>query len=343
MNHHIRNDWKLQEIDFIYHQPLLKLVNQASSFHQRYQKVGEVQICTLLSIKTGNCPEDCAYCPQSSRYHTGIKIEKMMDIENILAAAKQAKEQGSTRFCMGAAWRNARKGKDFKVLLRAISEIRHMGLEVCCTLGMLTDKQAQELKKAGLYAYNHNLDSSEEFYKKIITTRSYQDRLNTLKKVRDNGISVCCGGIIGMGETHQDRIKLLYTLATLEQHPESVPINALIPVKGTPLEKCPKVSIWDMIRMIATTRTIMPKAMVRLSAGRVQMTPEEQALCFMAGANSIFSGEKLLTTTNNPINQDKELFEILGIKPLIAYSKQSEEYHQESSSYSNVFLDNHHL
>ena len=314
-----RHNWTNEEISEIYNTPLLELIYRAATVHRKYHETGEVQVCTLLSIKTGGCSEDCSYCPQSARFNTGINSEKLMPKEMILAAAERAKEAGSTRFCMGAAWRNARQNKDFDEVLNVVTGVADLGLEVCATLGMLTDEQAAQLKKAGLYAYNHNLDSSEDFYKKIITTRTYEDRLNTIKKVQDNNISVCSGGIIGMGETHEDRIGLLYTLSNLTPHPESVPVNALIAVKGTPMEGQPKVPSWDMARMIATARILMPKSMVRLSAGRVRMNYEEQALCFMAGANSIFTGEKLLTTDNNELDEDMQMFKLFGLKARPAY------------------------
>jgi len=278
-----------------------------------------VQVCTLLSIKTGGCPEDCSYCPQAARYHTNVKAEKLMEVETVLHSAREAKDSGSTRFCMGAAWRELRDNRDFDKVIDMIKGVNEMGMEVCCTLGMITEEQAGKLKDAGLYAYNHNLDTSEEFYDEIISTRTYDDRLKTLYNVRKTGISVCSGGIIGMGETTEDRIGMLHTLATLPEHPESVPVNALVPVEGTPLENQPKVPVWDMLRMIATARIIMPKAMVRLSAGRVRMSFEEQALCFLAGANSIFAGEKLLTTPNPEVDMDKELFQVLSIKPRASF------------------------
>ena len=315
----IRNDWTKEEITEIYNTPLMELIYQAATVHREYHETGEVQVCTLLSIKTGGCSEDCSYCPQSARYNTGVNNEKLMPKEMILAAAERAKEAGSTRFCMGAAWRSARQNKDFDEVLDVVSGVADLGLEVCATLGMLTDDQAAKLKEAGLYAYNHNLDSSEDFYKKIITTRTYEDRLDTIKKVQDNNISVCSGGIVGMGETHEDRIGLLYTLSNLDEHPESVPVNALIAVDGTPMEGQPKVPSWEMARMIATARILMPESMVRLSAGRVRMTFEEQALCFMAGANSIFTGEKLLTTDNNEIDEDMHMFELFGLTPRPSY------------------------
>lgn len=322
----IRNDWTKEEITEIYNTPLMELIYQAATVHREYHETGEVQVCTLLSIKTGGCSEDCSYCPQSARYNTGVNNEKLMPKEMILAAAERAKEAGSTRFCMGAAWRSARQNKDFDEVLDVVSGVADLGLEVCATLGMLTDDQAAKLKEAGLYAYNHNLDSSEDFYKKIITTRTYEDRLDTIKKVQDNNISVCSGGIVGMGETHEDRIGLLYTLSNLDQHPESVPVNALIAVDGTPMEGQPKVPSWEMARMIATARILMPESMVRLSAGRVRMTFEEQALCFMAGANSIFTGEKLLTTDNNEIDEDMHMFELFGLTPRPSYKNAKPEH-----------------
>lgn len=315
----IRTDWTFKEIEKIYHTPLLDLIYTAATVHRKYHDTREVQVCTLLSIKTGGCPEDCAYCPQSARYQTEVDAEDMLEPDVILESARKAKEAGSTRFCMGAAWRNARDNKDFDTVTNMVREITDMDMEVCCTLGMLTDEQAKKLKEAGLYAYNHNLDSSEEFYNRIISTRTYQERLDTLQKVRKNNISVCCGGIIGMGETDRDRIELIHNLATMPEHPESVPVNALIAVKGTPMENQPKVPWHDMARMIATARITMPSSMVRLSAGRVNMSMEEQAHCFLAGANSIFTGEKLLTTCNNDLDEDMEMFKILGLKPRKAF------------------------
>jgi len=326
----LRTNWTKKEITDIYHSPLLELIYRAATVHRNHHETGEVQVCTLLSIKTGGCPEDCAYCPQSARYNTEVDAEPMLDKETILSAAKRAKSAGSTRFCMGAAWRDARKNKDFNTVLEVVSEITDMDMEVCCTLGMLTDEQAKKLKEAGLYAYNHNLDSGEDFYKKIISTRSYDERLDTLDKVREHDISICSGGIIGMGETHEDRIDLLHTLSTLPEHPESVPVNALLPVEGTPMENQPKVPVWDMARMISTARILMPKSMVRLSAGRVNMSMEEQALCFMAGANSIFTGEKLLTTENNELDNDMKMFDILGLKPREAFKGAKQEHLPDS-------------
>lgn len=315
----IRNDWSREEIARIYNTPILELIYNGATVHRQFHNPQEVQVCTLLSVKTGGCPEDCAYCPQAARYHTDVKVHKLMEVDEVMHKAIEAKESGSTRFCMGAAWREVRDNKDFDKVLGMVKGVSSLGLEVCCTLGMLTHEQAEKLKEAGLYAYNHNLDTSEEFYGDIISTRTYKDRLDTLEKVRNAKISVCSGGIIGMGEKEDDRIGMLLTLATLPEHPESVPVNALVPVEGTPLEDQEKVSVWEMIRMIATARIIMPKAMVRLSAGRVRMTLEEQALCFMAGANSIFAGDKLLTTPNPNAVQDTAMFQILNLKPRQAY------------------------
>lgn len=319
INHAIRNDWTREEISEIFHSPILELIYRAASVHRQFHNPQEVQVCTLLSIKTGGCPEDCAYCPQAARYHTEVKVHKLMTVKEVLAKAQDALEAGSTRFCMGAAWREVRDNKDFDKVIEMVKGVAQMGLEVCCTLGMLTPQQAQKLKEAGLYAYNHNLDTSEEYYDEIITTRTYQERLETLENVRKAKISVCSGGIIGMGESLNDRIGMLHTLATLPEHPESVPVNALVAVEGTPLENQERVSVWEMIRMIATARIIMPQAMVRLSAGRVMMNMEEQALCFLAGANSIFAGEKLLTTPNPEYDRDREMFQVLNLKPRKSY------------------------
>jgi biotin synthase len=311
----IRNNWTREEITEIFSLPILDLMYKASTVHREFHDPQEVQVCTLLSVKTGGCPEDCAYCPQAARYHTEVKVHKLLEVQEVLGKALEAKESGSTRFCMGAAWREVRDNRDFDKVIEMVKGVNQMGMEVCCTLGMLTHEQANRLKEAGLYAYNHNLDTSEEFYDDVITTRTYQDRLETLGNVRKAKISVCSGGIIGMGEMESDRIGMLHTLSTLPEHPESVPVNALVPVEGTPLEDQPRVSVWEMIRMIATARIIMPKAMVRLSAGRVRMNLEEQALCFMAGANSIFAGDKLLTTPNPGFVKDQEMFQTLQLKP----------------------------
>lgn len=311
----IRNNWTREEIAEIFNRPVLELIYQGATVHREFHNPSEVQVCTLLSVKTGGCPEDCAYCPQAARYHTDVKVQKLMEVEEVLGKALEAKAAGSTRFCMGAAWREVRDNRDFDKVIDMVKGVNQMGMEVCCTLGMLSHEQALKLKEAGLYAYNHNLDTSEEYYGDIITTRTYGDRLETLQNVRDAKISVCSGGIIGMGEKEEDRIGMLHTLATLPEHPESVPVNALVPVEGTPLEEQPKVSVWEMVRMIATARIIMPRAMVRLSAGRVRMTLEEQALCFLAGANSIFAGDKLLTTPNPGVVRDQEMFQVLQLRP----------------------------
>ena len=311
----IRNNWTFEEVKEIYHSPVLELIVRAANVHKEYQATAEVQVCTLLSVKTGGCSEDCAYCPQASRYDTGVEAKKLMGYGEVIDKALVAKNAGSTRFCMGAAWRNVRDGRDFDNVIDMVKGVNALGLEVCCTLGMLTEDQAERLKEAGLYAYNHNLDTSDEHYGDIITTRTYRDRLETLDNVEKAGISVCCGGIIGMGETDDDRIKLLHTLATRPNHPESVPVNALVAVEGTPMAGKQKVQTWEMVRMIATARITMPGAMVRLSAGRHDMSVEQQSLCFLAGANSIFTGEKLLTTPNPDFSADKEMFEVLGLKP----------------------------
>ncbi|MDN5200844.1 biotin synthase BioB [Fulvivirgaceae bacterium BMA10] len=318
----IRNDWTKEEIEAIYNGPILELIYQAATVHREFNDPQEVQVCTLLSVKTGGCPEDCSYCPQAARYHTDIKVHKLLPTDEVIAKAKEAKESGSTRFCMGAAWREVRDNRDFDRVLDMVKGVNELGLEVCCTLGMLTEEQAKKLKDAGLYAYNHNLDTSEEHYEEIISTRTYDDRLETLDNVRNAKISVCSGGIIGLGERDEDRIGMLHTLATLPEHPESVPVNALVPIEGTPLEEQPRVSIWEMVRMIATARIIMPKSMVRLSAGRVRMNTEEQALCFMAGANSIFAGDKLLTTSNPEVDEDKQMFQTLNLKPRKAFKNE---------------------
>lgn len=311
----VRYNWTKEEISEIYNMPFMDLVYKAATVHRKHHNAQEVQVCTLLSVKTGGCPEDCAYCPQAARYHTDVKVHKLLPVDEVLESARQAKENGSTRFCMGAAWREVRDNRDFDQVLEMVKGVNAMEMEVCCTLGMLTDEQAAKLKDAGLYAYNHNLDTSEENYEDIITTRTYDDRLDTIENARKNKLRVCSGGIIGLGETTEDRVAMIHTLATMPEHPESVPVNGLVPVEGTPLEKQPLVPIWDMVRMIATARITMPTAMVRLSAGRERMTDEGQALCFLAGATSIFAGDKLLTTPNPEVNRDKQLFQTLSIKP----------------------------
>jgi biotin synthase len=318
----IRHNWSKEQITAIYNTPLLELVYQAATMHRKYQDTAEVQVCTLLSVKTGGCSEDCAYCPQAARYHTGVNVHALMPTEEVLEYAGKAKAAGSTRFCMGAAWREVRDNRDFDRVLEMVRGVNALGMEVCCTMGMLTEDQANRLFEAGLYAYNHNVDTSEEHYQNIITTRTYHDRLKTLDNIRKSGISVCSGGIIGLGETQEDRIGMLYTLCTLPIHPESVPINALVSIKGTPLQDNLRVDVWEMVRMIATTRIVMPKTMVRLSAGRAEMSIAEQALCFMAGANSIFAGDKLLTTPNPAFDQDMAMFNLLGLQPRKAFKQE---------------------
>ena len=320
-----------EEITEIYNTPLLDLIFRAASVHRMFHDPSEVQVSSLLSIKTGGCPEDCGYCPQAARYHTDVDVQKILTVEEVVDAASNAKAGGATRMCLGAAWREVRDNSDFDRVLTMVRSINDMGMEVCCTLGMLTEDQAQKLADAGLYAYNHNIDSSEDFYKKIITTRKYEDRLDTIKNVRKAKVTVCSGGIIGMGESVEDRIDMLYTLSNLNPRPESVPINALVPVEGTPLENQKLVPIWDMVRMIATTRIVMSQSVVRLSAGRTQMTLEGQALCFLAGANSIFAGDKLLTTPNPDFNEDMEMFTLFGLK-----SREAFKYANEFSSAETV-------
>lgn len=310
--------YTIQEITDIYNSPLLDLVYRAATVHRENHNPSEVQRCTLLSIKTGGCAENCSYCPQSAHHDTGIKAEKLMEVTDVLEAAEAAKHSGSSRFCMGAAWKKVRDSNDFDKVLEMVKGVNSMGMECCVTLGMLTPEQANRLKEAGLYAYNHNLDTSEEYYSKIVTTRTYQDRLDTLDAVMEADISVCCGGIIGMGESSEDRIKLLHTLLNLKKPPESIPINALVPVKGTPLEKRAAVSPFELIRMVATARIVFPTSMVRLSAGRMSLSQTEQAFCFLAGANSIFAGDKLLTTPNPSFDADDHLFHLLGITPKVS-------------------------
>ena len=311
------------QIKEIYNRPLLELIYQSSDIHRKNHQAGEVQVCTLLSVKTGGCTEDCAYCPQAARYHTDVKVHKLLDPEDVLNRAKEAKANGSTRFCMGAAWREVRDNRDFDNVLAMVREVNKLDMEVCCTLGMLSASQAEKLKEAGLTAYNHNIDTSEEYYDKVITTRTYEDRLETIHNVSKAGISVCSGGIIGLGEEEDARIGMIYTLANLPEPPESIPVNALVPVKGTPLENMERVSVWEMLRMIATIRIVVPKAMIRLSAGRNEMPISEQALCFIAGANSIFAGDKLLTTPNPAFTSDMEMFEILGLQPRVSFKKEN--------------------
>ena len=312
----MRHDWTKQEVQSVYNLPLLELVFTAQQVHRLYHQAGEVQMCRLLSIKTGGCPEDCGYCPQSAHYQTEVERGAMLDVDEVLTKAREAKNEGSTRFCMGAAWREVRDGKDFDQVVEMVRGVAALGMEVCCTLGMLTEAQAERLAAAGLTAYNHNLDTSPEYYGKIITTRRYEDRLRTLEHVRKAGITVCCGGIIGMGESDEDRASLLHQLACLNPHPESVPINMLVRVEGTPLGEAAPVDPLILVRTIAAARVLMPASMVRLSAGRRSLTREAAALCFLAGANSIFTGEKLLTTPNPEMDEDQQLFRDLGLRPM---------------------------
>lgn len=306
--------WTREQIREIYSQPLFDLIYRAATVHREHHDPNEVQVCTLLSIKTGGCPENCGYCPQSAHYETPVNSHGLLPLQQVVKAAREAKAEGSTRFCMGAAWRQVKDGAEFDRVLEMVRAVADQGLEVCATLGMITESQAQRLEEAGLRAYNHNVDSSEEFYDKIITTRKYDDRLKTLAAVRKTKITVCSGGIIGMGESHEDRIGMIYTLANLPVPPESVPVNALVPVEGTPLSEQPRVPIADMVRMIATARITMPQSRVRLSAGRTEMSDSDQALCFLAGANSIFAGDKLLTTPNPGFDADQTLFQSFGLK-----------------------------
>ena len=306
---------KKEQIKKIYNKPLIELIFEASLVHKKYHNIRELQISSLISIKTGGCPEDCAYCPQAARYFTNIEKNDLMSVSQVKNIASNAKKNGASRVCLGAAWRNVENDKNFDTVLEMVKEVTDMDMEVCCTLGMITESQAKKLAEAGLYAYNHNLDSSQDYYKKIISTRSYNDRLKTINNVRKSGVTVCCGGIIGMGESLEDRISMLETLSNLNPQPESVPINALVPVEGTPMAKSNTVSTWDMVRMIATTRIALPKSTVRLSAGRNNMSKEAQTLCFIAGASSIFMGDKLLTTPNPRENEDKQLMDILGFIP----------------------------
>ncbi|MCH9632065.1 MAG: Biotin synthase [Chlamydiae bacterium] len=311
----IRHDWEKDELLSLYKMPILELIFKSATVHRQFNNPSELQMCHLISIKTGGCSEDCKYCSQSSRYTTSVKAQPFMKIEEVIKRAESAKSKGATRVCLGSAWRQIRDSKQFDEILKIVKTIDKMGLEVCCTLGMLNEDQAKKLKDAGLYAYNHNLDTSDKYYKQIITSRSYEDRLKTLSAVREANISVCCGGIIGLGEKVEDRVRLIQTLSSFNPHPESVPINRLIPIKGTPFGEKKQVSIWDLIRTIAVAKISMPRSMIRLSAGREKMTSAEQSLCFLAGANSIFIGEKLLTAPNKNLDQDEELFKTLDLQP----------------------------
>ncbi|HUN73163.1 MAG TPA: biotin synthase BioB [Steroidobacteraceae bacterium] len=326
----VRHDWSLAEVEALFGLPFIELLFEAQRIHRAYQEPNRVQMSTLLSIKTGACPEDCAYCPQSVRYDTGISREALMQLDAVREAARRAQAAGATRFCMGAAYRSP-KPRELQAICAMVREVGALGLETCATLGMLSAEQARDLKAAGLDYYNHNLDTSEEFYGEIISTRTYQDRLDTLEAVRAAGLKVCCGGIVGLGESLRDRAQLLRTLATLPQHPESVPINELVQVPGTPLDGAPAVDPFDFVRVIAVARILMPHAHVRLSAGRTQMSDELQALCFLAGANSIFYGEKLLTTGNPDVDHDRKLLERLGLRPEAATAPRTPHAHEAAS------------
>jgi len=315
-----RFDWTRTEVEEIYGTALPELIFRAQTIHRKFHAPDRVQTCQLLSIKTGGCPEDCAYCPQSAHYDAGVGREGLLDPDHVVNVAREAAGRGVTRFCMGAAWRHAPEGREFERVLEMVRGVSALGIEVCCTLGMLNEEQAMRLKEAGLSAYNHNLDTSPEFYGSIITTRVYEDRLQTLAAVRRAGITVCCGGILGMGESEGDRIGLLQQLASLKPHPESVPINMLVRMEGTPLAKMAALDPMDMVRAIATARILMPASRVRLAAGRKQLSPEAVALCFLAGANSIFVGEKLLTTPNPGPDEDQQLLEKLGMQPMESHA-----------------------
>ncbi|KAJ4329196.1 biotin synthase [Fusarium piperis] len=320
----VRHDWTKEEIAAIYYQPVLELAYQASTVHRRWHNPAEVQLCTLMNIKTGGCTEDCSYCAQSTRYQKGTKVpaKRVESVESVLAAARTAKENGSTRFCMGAAWRDMRGRKNSLKNIKAMVEgVKGMGMEVCVTLGMIDAEQAKELKSAGLTAYNHNVDTSREFYPSVISTRSYDERLQTLSHVRDAGIKVCSGGILGLGESSEDRVGLLHTVSTMPSHPESFPVNALVPIKGTPLGDRPMVEFTSMLRTIATARIIMPSTIIRIAAGRKTMSEEKQAMCFMAGANAIFTGEKMLTTECNGWDEDAAMFGRWGLEPMKSFDK----------------------
>ncbi|KXX79352.1 Biotin synthase [Madurella mycetomatis] len=322
-----RHDWTREEISAIYYQPLMELAYQAANIHRRFHNPAEVQLCTLMNIKTGGCTEDCSYCAQSTRYQkgTGLEAKRVESVESVLQAARIAKENGSTRFCMGAAWRDMRGRKNsLRNIKEMVSGVRAMGMEVCVTLGMIDEEQAKELKEAGLTAYNHNVDTSREFYPSIISTRTYDERLKTLGHVRDAGINVCSGGIIGLGETAEDRIGLLHTVATLPSHPESFPVNALVPIKGTPLGDQKPIAFTSMLRTIAAARIIMPATIIRIAAGRKTMAEEQQALCFMAGANAIFTGEKMLTTECNGWDEDAAMFGRWGLEPMKSFQRSSQ-------------------
>jgi len=315
IDNNLRHDWQVEEIDGLFNLPFNDLLFHAQQLHRHYFNPNQVQVSTLLSIKTGKCPEDCGYCPQSIRYDTGLEVEPLMPLDEVIESAKAAKANGSSRFCMGAAWRSPRD-RDLEPVIEMVKAVKDLGLETCLTLGMLTESQTRRLKEAGLDYYNHNLDTSPEYYGEVITTRTYQDRLDTLAHVRNAGMHVCCGGILGMGESRHDRVRLMQQLANQPQHPESVPINMLVRVEGTPLQEAEDFDHLEFVRSIAVARILMPQSYVRLSAGREEMSDEMQALCFLAGANSVFYGEKLLTTPNPGADHDRQLFDKLGIQAI---------------------------
>ena len=320
----IRHNWTKEEVLAIYNRPMMDLLYDAATVHRIHHDPNTVQVSTLLSIKTGGCPEDCGYCPQAARYHTDVAGHDLMSVSQVKAQALRAKASGSSRVCMGAAWRNVKDGPEFDQVLEMVRTINKLEMEVCCTLGMITENQAKRLAEAGLYAYNHNLDTSEDYYKDVISTRAFKDRLETIENVRKSNVTVCSGGIIGMGEKLEDRAGMLVALASLDPQPESVPINALVAVAGTPMEDMEPIPIWDMVRMVATTRIVMPHTQVRLSAGRTEMSREGQAMCFFAGANSIFAGDKLLTTPNPDVKEDMDMFQLLGLNPQKPFTKTSQ-------------------
>ena len=325
MDRELRHNWTIEEIRSLFAEPLLELVFRAAQIHRQFHDSAEVQVCKLISIKTGGCPEDCGYCSQSSRYQTEVKASALMDKEEVLEIARRAKAAGVSRVCMGAAWREVRDNKQFDRVLDMVKDVTELGVEVCCTLGMLTEDQAKRLDEAGLYAYNHNLDTSREHYSSVITTRTYDDRLNTITNVRKTSVTVCCGGILGLGESEEDRISLLHTLSNLTPHPESVPVNVLSKVPGTPMADQADVPIWETVRMIAVARILMPKSVVRLSAGRAKMSFSDQALCFMAGANSIFSSDdnRMLTRAvpSPDYDADRRLLDLLGLQKRPAFKE----------------------
>lgn len=310
-----------EQILEIYHKPFFELLYEAASVHRQHHDPQKIQISSLISVKTGGCPEDCGYCPQAARYHTEVKIHELLPVDKVKAQALRAKSNGISRVCLGAAWRNVKDGPEFDQVLDMVREVTKLDMEVCCTLGMLTENQAKRLEEAGLYAYNHNIDSSEDYYKEIISTRAFEDRLETINNVRKTSITLCSGGIIGMGESVEDRCNMLKVLANMTPQPESVPINALVPVEGTPLEEEKPVDIFEFVRMIATTRILLPKTQVRLSAGRTEFSLEGQAMCFFAGANSIFAGDKLLTTPNPDVHEDHKLMKLLGMTSQMPFEK----------------------